>query len=251
MFVKKLLRQPKKFFKKWYNLVHKNELFFENPNLLLNQPNLILVVGAESTATRFVSKILAIHDSIEGEKFPEKHYDFLDDVWKSIEYNSEEKTLELFPEPKENSILLTRRSIPHSLEPDSAAVYGEFPPIESFLKLAQRKGFVPVVLVTTRSPLPNIMSWKQQRSSSEGSFKKTLQQYQWVYPYIFSAISSTRSTYYILSQEAMLLEGYDYIKSIFYLLGLEAPIEKDLPDIKTGVNEKYYQEYEQRFQSQQ
>ncbi|MEX0359609.1 MAG: hypothetical protein AB3N10_01350, partial [Allomuricauda sp.] len=74
MFFKKVLRQPKKYLKKWYNFVNKDELFYSNPNIHLYQPNLILVVGAESTATRFVTKVLATHKSIEGEMFPENHY---------------------------------------------------------------------------------------------------------------------------------------------------------------------------------
>ncbi|MFW6008912.1 MAG: hypothetical protein ACOCP8_06565, partial [archaeon] len=191
---------------------------------------------------RFFAKILSKHKNIIGPKNPEKHFDKFDKIWEAIEYNETEKVLELFPTPQNGKIYLTRRSIPHALFPGNAAHSFEFPPLEKFINVAKNKGFTPLLFITVRSPIPNILSWKNKRASGKQSLKITLQQYQNVYPYIFSAVLKTNTQYYILPQESLIVDGNLFIKSIFSLLGLSIYDNFEYPEILNDFNSIYYEE---------
>ena len=95
-----------------------------------------------------------------------------------------------------------------------------------------------VIFVTSRSPIPNLASWTGSRMSVERSSIKAIAQYQASYCHIFNFIQKTKVEYYILSLESLILDGQDYVQSIFQLLGLpEFLIDLEL---KADVNRKYY-----------
>lgn len=237
----RLKRIAKKHWEKWRNSITRDSRYLKRASKIKGDVDLILVVGAESTATRFISKILVTHELIIGEENPHLHHDLFDAVWKGIDEGmSVQKLREIFPKKEDGFFYLTRRSVPHALIPGSPAESFEFPPLVEFVQLAKVQSFNPLFLVTVRSPLPNILSWKEQRASAKGSMKKALEQYQDVYPYIFDAIQKTGSTYFIVPQEALLLDGALFVQSLFSLLGINSPRVSEIPSIKQDVNKKYY-----------
>ena len=238
----KIIRKPYKFWKKWRNKVE-NDIYFKDCYLSEKEPDLFIVVGAESSATRLVTEILVSHPNVLGEKNPKNHEDLFDNIWSKLDSEDFDEAKRLMPRIKENLKYITRRSVPHALKPGTSAHYFEFPPLKNFLKIAKNKGFNPLVLVTVRSPIPNLLSWKNNRASADSSLKKSLKQYQSVYPYIFHSISLTKCQYYIIPHEAIMLDSDNFLHTLFELLNLDVgKIDIDL-EIKTDVNQKYYKEF--------
>ena len=87
------------------------------------------------------------------------------------------------------------------------------------------------------------MSWRDKRASANGSLKKAMDQYQKVYPYIFHAVAVTNTPYLVIPQEALVLDKYDFVKSLFSFIGLDAPSKDLIPEIGREINKKYYESY--------
>ena len=235
------IRSPRRFWNSWRNSLRGDYRHYARPGFAAEGPTLILVVGAESTATRFVTRVLSSHSRIVAAASEDGHADILDEVWTFLDSDDLSAARSKLPDPGPDRIFVTRRSMPHALRPGSPADFFEFPPLTEFIQLAKQAGFRPLTFVTVRSPIPNIMSWKKNRSSAGESLERSIKQYQAVYPYIFDAVTSTACPYYILPEEALIADRRLFLDSIFFLLGLDPP--DAYPDIRDDVNSSYYREF--------
>lgn len=195
---------------------------------------MILVIGAESSGTRIFGSLLSNHPDITG--MPEQgHKDILDETWR-LAYNGHlEEAAQSCPDAE---VILTRRSVPHALEAGRGAHYMEMPSLMSFKAVCNRTGHKLIMLVTTRSPDPNLNSWSQQRHSAKGSRGKAMAQYQHCYKYLLNFAGTSRIQYWILSLEGLLLDGDHYLNGIYKLLDL--PTFNQHLDLKKEINLRRY-----------
>jgi hypothetical protein len=108
-------------------------------------------------------------------------------------------------------------------------------------KLCVKKQLDLVLFITSRSYIPNLGSWAQNRLSAQRSLEKAELQYQASYRYLFDFIHRTRLPYYMLSLEGLILDGQEYVQSLFHILGLETYTVQ--LDLRPDVNLKYYASY--------
>lgn len=202
--------------------------------------DVIIVVGPESSGTRVYTETISRHPDVIGTKEASSHTDHMDYVWYCVEKNDYEKAVDKFPEGNKKTIL-TRRSMPHAKKGKNKADSMGFPNIEGFVKLCKGMNKSVVLLITTRSPAANLMSWKRNRSSSERSYKLAFRQYQKTYLELFSVIQKYDLEYFLVNLESIPLDGSEYIKSLHKLLGLKPKktnVEKPL-----NVNLKWYHSF--------
>lgn len=234
----RIMRLPSKFYLEYKRASRKHERHKKIETSINNNINkVIIVVGAESTATRFLTGLLSKSTDIIGEKEPKKHWDYFDEIWELIERKNYDRIKSIFP--KNNKHYVTRRSFPHALYPGDPAFPYEFPPLGEFIRICKQNGFQPILLITTRSPLPNLISWKTQRSSAENSMLTAFNQYQSTYRYIFHVIQQTDTPYLIISQEALMYEKAAYLNSILHLIDI-GPISIEDELFNEDANMKYY-----------
>jgi hypothetical protein len=203
-----------------------------------NPKKLCLLIGPESSGTRVFTSVLSEHPQILGTPEAAGHLDVLDDVWLALESNHLRGALSAFPDLTDYQCVLTRRSMPHARVYGEPAIYMNFANLFALKKLCDKKGLDLVLFITSRSYLPNLRSWTQNRLSAQRSIDKAELQYQASYRYLFDFIHRSRLPYYMLSLEGLILDGQEYVQSLFQILGLERHI---VPlDLKPGVNLKYY-----------
>jgi hypothetical protein len=173
----------------------------------------ILLVGPESSGTRWLGGIVGQHPDVYGPTGG--HSDPLDFYWREPETNP-------FKDGRlENQIVLTRRSLPSAVSEDTEANYMEFPDLKALEQHCLESNVVLKVLIITRSPEANISSWSHSRASAAGSKAHAVEQYRAAYQYILGWLSRPDSPeFWFLSFEAVLFEGDQYLNSIFRLLGL-------------------------------
>ena len=202
---------------------------------------LILIIGPESTATRAFAKAFTQHPKILSVEDPSEHIDILDEVWYELENNNEEHALANFPVNHKKDIIVTRRSVPHGLRPGMAARYMSFPNTNGLKRICDRLGYELFILITSRSPIPNLVSWTNERASAQGEINKAYMQYQMSYREIFKFIEAYNVPYFIVSLEGFVLDKKDLIKSLHLYFGL--PNEKISVQSRNNVNKRRYEEY--------
>jgi len=202
---------------------------------------LVLIIGPESTATRAFTKAFAQHPKILSAEDPSEHIDLLDDVWYELENNNEEQAVVNFPVNHRKDIIVTRRSVPHGLRPGLAARYMSFPNTNGLKRICDRLGYELFILITSRSPIPNLVSWTNERASAQGEINKAYMQYQMSYREIFKFIEAYNVPYFIVSLEGFVLDKKDLIKSLHLYFGL--PNEKISVQSRNNVNKRRYEEY--------
>lgn len=202
----------------------------------------MLVVGPESTGTRAFTEILSAHPAVAGTTNARTHGDLLDPVWRALVDGDHAAARDRLEGHRDRPLLVTRRSLPHGPRPGSAAEYRRFPPLQAFLDVVVACRREPVVLITTRSPLANIISWARERSSARGDLQAAFRQYWAAYRLLFGICAKGTFPFHLLSLEALALEGSDYVASLFALLGLPpAPESLDVPR-RTDVNLRRYRD---------
>lgn len=202
----------------------------------------MLVVGPESTGTRAFTEILSAHPAVAGTPNARTHGDLLDPVWQALVDGDQAAARGRLEEHRDQPLLVTRRSLPHGPRPGSAAEYRHFPPLQAFVDLLITCRREPVVLITTRSPLANIVSWARERSSARGDLQAAFRQYWAAYRLLFGICTKGTFPFHIVSLEALALEGPDYVASLFAVLGLPPTAEPiDVPR-RTDVNLRRYRD---------
>ena len=193
---------------------------------------LILVVGPESTGTRWISSVFSGHPMIDGTSG--EHNDTLDKFWLT---NRESDFIEAVDIDK--PILLSRRSIPAGRSPGEKAQFKVFQNFEDLAVMCNRAGVSLHVIITTRSLYPHLNSWTRNRASVQRSMVKSIVQYQLVYRYLFEWISKFQLPFFLISLESIIYEGKDFVETTLDLLGLE----KSAIEINgnSDVNTKHYE----------
>ena len=202
---------------------------------------LILIIGPESTATRAFTKAFAQHPEILSIDDPSEHIDILDDVWYALETDNEENAVTNFPANKLKKIIVTRRSVPHGLRPGIAAKYMSFPNTEGLKRVCERLGYQIFILITSRSPIPNLVSWANERASAMRDINKAYMQYQMSYREIFKFIETHDVPYFMVSLEGFILDKGNLIKSLHLYFGLSD--KKISIQSKNAVNKRRYDEF--------
>jgi hypothetical protein len=204
---------------------------------------LVILIGPESSGTRVFTSVLSQHPKILGTPVASDHLDILDDVWRNLEIRNIKSAIHDLPDFNDYACILTRRSMPHARTYGEPAIFMDFSDLIAMNRLCKRMDLDMVLLTTSRSYIPNILSWTQNRLSAQRSIEKAALQYQASYRYLFNFINKTGTPYYMLSLEGLILDGQEYVQSIFQMLGLPKQ-EIDL-DLRAAVNLKYYRQFNQ------
>ena len=194
---------------------------------------LILVLGPESTGTRWLSSVFSKHPDVEGPSG--KHDDKLDKFWFSKKECDFLNAVNISSEA-----LLVRRSIPAGIEPGKKAKFGVFQEFSQLANFCKKYNIVVQVLITTRSILPHLNSWTKSRASVDKSLVKSYIQYQMVYRYLFNWINEYRLSFLLVSLESAVYEGGEFISGVWRFLGLK-PYEIAIEGNKR-VNTVHYDE---------
>lgn len=201
---------------------------------------LVLIIGPESTATRAFTEAFSNHANILGTNNAKEHIDILDPVWFELEKNNINEAVKKFP-TNNDKIIVTRRSIPHGIKPGEAAKYMTFPNINMLYQLCKKIEYRLFILITTRSPIPNIISMAKNRRSTNGEVEKAFNQYQMAYKKIFEIINKYQIQYFIISVESFLLDQANLILSLHKYFGIAL---KDIKtDVKVNINKQHYIEF--------
>lgn len=201
---------------------------------------LVLIIGPESTATRAFTEAFSNHANILGTNNAKEHIDILDPVWFELEKNNINEAVKKFP-TNNDKIIVTRRSIPHGIKPGEAAKYMTFPNIYMLYQLCKKIEYRLFILITTRSPIPNIISMAKNRRSTNGEVEKAFNQYQMAYKKIFEIINKYQIQYFIISVESFLLDQANLILSLHKYFGIAL---KDIKtDVKVNINKQHYIEF--------
>lgn len=167
---------------------------------------LVLIIGPESTCTRFWTDLLSQHSQLKGT--PQKsHGDLLDAQWREVEQG--------FPTVIPDNCI-TRRSVPHGTFGN--AEYMSVPNLEKMLNICHNQGIESIVLIPTRSYYPHVKSWAKNRASCKGSLQAAMDQYNHAYKEIIRQVSGK---WCFLSLEALMTDKQDYINSIFQFIGVK------------------------------
>jgi hypothetical protein len=199
---------------------------------------LALVIGPESSGTRILTEILSEHPDVMGTKEASTMVDVLDEVWKAIDEGDMARARERFPDLEDRTCLLTRRSMPHSLEVGASARYLDFADLWALYDLCQEMDLELILLITTRSTAANLASWTVCRASTEKSLERAKKQYHLSYHYLFGFLLRAEVPYFLLSLEALVLDRLEYVQSVFQLLGLT--FHPMRIDVKSDVNRERY-----------
>jgi len=166
--------------------------------------SVILVTGPESSGTRWVTSLLSQHPDLDW--FPSGHADPLEDFW--------EGRTDKIPQGRG----VTRRSLPSGAS-DRGATFLEFDDFSRLINAAKAL----TVIVTVRSPIPNIVSWAELRTSTKGGNPLAMAQLQYhkAYKHLFEFfIKHDRLQFFLVPFEAFILDGRDAVNSVFTLLKL-------------------------------
>jgi hypothetical protein len=202
-----------------------------------NSYDVVLVLGPESSGTRVYTEMISRHPDVLGTQEASSHTDHMDDVWYCVEKSNYKKAIRKFPKSNKK-IILTRRSMPHAKKNKTNADAMDFPNVKGFVELCKKMNKSVVLLITTRSPAANLMSWKRNRSSAKNSYKIAFKQYQKTYLKLFSVVRKYDLEYFLINLESIPLDGNEYIKSLHKLLGLK-PEATNVKE-KLNVNSKWY-----------
>lgn len=202
---------------------------------------LVLVIGPEATGTRVLTGIFSQHPKILGTKDASSHHDCLDLVWQELELGNIDKAIALMPDLQKFECILSRRSLPHSLEVGKPAKFMNFTNLKNLRKLCLAMNLDLILLITTRSAIAHLAAWTLTRSSTQQSWSKADLQYHQAYLYLFSFIKRYKTSFYFLSLESLLIDGEKYVQSIFQLLDLST-YEVSL-NLNTQVNHRRYDWY--------
>lgn len=198
----------------------------------------LLIVGPESSGTRIFTDIFSRHPAALGTDAALQHGDLLDTTWQALADGRRRDAVTALRELPRDRFIVTRRSLPHGQAPGTAARFGEFPDLDGFVTACEAARRSVMVLFTTRSPAPCMASTVAQRASVRGDPELARQQYAAAGAAIVGLIARRRLPFQILSLEALVLDGDDYVQSLFLLLGLgSAPVE--LPATRNPNRRRY------------
>ena len=202
---------------------------------------IILITGPESSGTRIFREVFASNNQILNDKKIKNHADILDEFWKNLEEKKITEAIKKFPKNPKNKIIVTRRSIPSGIKPGKSAKYMIFPNLELFIKLSKNMGYEILLLVTSRSPIPNIISMKENRISVNGDTTKAFNQYQAAYRYLFKIIDKYNLIFFLVSIESLVYDKEHLINSLYKYL--EITYKKTTFKVKKSINVKYYKDF--------
>lgn len=199
----------------------------------------VLIIGPESSGTRFLTEILAAHPQVLGSEDASQHEDVLDDVWFWIQKGKAKKALSCFP-AGDQEVVLTRRSMPHALRPNKAARYRDFVDLDLFNRVVRERCSDLTILVTARNPVANLASWTLSRHSAGKDIDRAITQYQECYAEIFRFVGQTGTPFLVVPMESVLLDPCaQYVNCLFRALGL--PEEADCTITpRLSVNRKHF-----------
>jgi hypothetical protein len=181
-----------------------------------------LVVGPESTGTRIFTDIFSRHPRALGTDAALQHHDVLDTVWQMLEQGRCRDAARALAELPRERFVITRRSMPHGSAPGVAAKFGDFPDLGRFVQACAAASRRVQLLVTTRSPAACIASSVARRTSVARNPELALRQYGAAYNAIFAVAARHRLPFFIVSVEALVLDGDAYVQSLFALAGMGA-----------------------------
>lgn len=164
------------------------------------------VVGAESSGTRLMTKIL-IEAGCKGEDTHQQTFD-----------------KKPFPKPKQNIIF--RRSVPHA---------GEMPDINNIIQRFRTSNYNPFIIVTVRDWYT--IKKSQVKNNHVKNENEALVNLNKIYPYIFNAIQKQNVPHIIVTYESI-TQRWETINNILDYLDLPK-IEKNQIEIYDG-NKKWY-----------
>ena len=177
-----------------------------------NRKSCILVVGPESSGTRVIADIISQHPDICSHRGG--HDDILNEYWNSGNQNILQEVIQ------KQDIILTRRSMPSGYG-SRAAKFLEFDDLEKFALDCDLLGVEISVVITTRSPQANLISWQRSRVSVSGSISKAISQYQASFKHLFLWLNNQPNIlYWVISLEGCIHEGRMYFEALYELLGL-------------------------------
>lgn len=207
----------------------------------MSERTLVLVIGPESTATRAFTRAFSQHKDILSTGDPSKHIDVLDDVWLELENRNLQSAIAKFQDKDSAKLVVTRRSVPHGIKPGIAAEYMSFPNVELLQQLCEKLEYKIFVLITSRSPIPNLVSWTNARASVQRDISKAYMQYQMAYKNIFKFINTHDLPYFMISVEGFVLDKKNLINSLHKFFQLE----KSEISVKTkvDVNKRRYEQF--------
>jgi hypothetical protein len=202
---------------------------------------MLIVIGPESTATRAFTKAFSHHPEILGTSQANQHVDVLDVVWQHIENGEIFEAKEYVNQHIKKHVVVTRRSVPHSIAVGKPADYLSFPSLKTFIQLCQDTDYHPFLLITARNPIANLYSSAMQRASSKNNVGKALNQYFNAYNQIFELTREYDIPFFIISPEMFILDQDLLIQSLHEFFGLKSiPLKLE---IKPKINKKYLQAY--------
>lgn len=186
----------------------------------------MLVLGPESTATRWIADTLSMHPDVA--LGTSNHKDPLDEFW------STENT-DVLLQAVATGTIVSRRSVPSGVD-DAPAEFMSEPPLNELLLMCENTGVQVHILVTSRLRPATVLSGATNRASCQGSLVAARQQYEWAYRSIFALILGFPSlSFTVLSVESLVLDAERAFESLFVELGM-APFR---PSVKanTAIND--------------
>jgi len=179
----------------------------------------ILVAGPESTGTRVLTDTLSRHPDIRGASAAAAHADFLDDVWTLLARGRREEARAAL-RAHDGGVLLTRRSLPHSMREGHGAPFADFPDLDAFADAVRAAGRELFVVVTVRDPVAHLSSWAKNRFSAAGSFASAYEQYRESFSLVFDLVTRRGLPFLVAPLEALVLGKERYVEALCRLLGL-------------------------------
>lgn len=198
----------------------------------------LLIAGPESSGTRIFTDIFSRHPLALGADAALEHQDLLDDVWRLLARKRRRAAVTVLSALPRDRVIVTRRSVPHGAMPGVAARYGEFPDLHGFVAACRSAGRSVIVLVTSRSPAACIASSVAQRASVGRDPERARRQYAAANAAIFDVVVRRRLPFLVLSVEALVLDGDEYVQCLFRMLGIgAAPVQ--LPVLRNPNPARY------------
>lgn len=170
--------------------------------------NAYLVLGPESTGTRFTTRILMKAGCLGSDQHAQ--------IWDKSP----------FPQPSQPIVF--RRSIPHSKV---------WPDIPSIVQRLREKGYTVQAVVTSRDWYATSKSQAKHHVKDQSEAYVNLGK---VYPHIFNALSKENVPYILVTYESI-IHNIDSINKLLGYLQLQALGEKELIELNIqNGNKKWY-----------
>lgn len=157
----------------------------------------IVVVGPESTGTRYCGYWISQNIVGHGKEYPD-HADIYSAVWYELAKGQTKRARRLLMKLNTSDVNLTRISYPgqHGSETriKHAQAFGK-EPLADFLKLVASMGYEPIVFVTNRDKSKTVKSSHQKRSSTLGSVMIATANYEIALKQIYGTLAGSNIAY--------------------------------------------------------